>query len=204
MSSVVDRHLMIVLLVVALAGTAIMLPTGGTGATSRVSIQSLPRAAAEWMSVDGAPEDIVPREPNALEAVRRTYTDGTSTVWVVVARYGSMADPRRRPLLASIIPAHDPTKSSRDRPRIALNGSHDGQVVNRFVQNGARHVSLVFWYQLGSDVVVGDYQLRSHVLFDGLVGRHRDLLLVRVATVGPDPPEKLLRALYPQILALQS
>jgi EpsI family protein len=205
MNGAVDRHLGILLGCIAIAGAAIVVPNGRQGPTRPVSVDTLPRTAAQWVSVDGAPDAVVPRDERALQALRRTYSDGTSTVWLAISRYGSMSDPRKRPVLDAVIPPLDPTRSTKDHARIALDSPRDGPVVlNRVViRKPEGELSLMFWYQLGGDVIASDYQLRLRVLLDSLVGYQRDILLVRLATNGPPPPEGLFRALYPQIVALQ-
>lgn len=159
-----------------------------------------------WLAGEGVPEEILPRDPRAQEAIRRTYSKGNRTLWVSVARYRSGNDPQWRPSLNLIVLERGAISVDHDMLRVNADGiSGRPTSMNLIsVRRPDQRISVVYWYQLGGKIIADDYRLRLKLFFDTLLFRRQGLFLVRIATVGSEWPEEFLRAFYPQLMRILS
>ena len=196
-----DRYVFVVLGLVALTGVAITLPHREGKPWRTAQIRDLPRQVNGWAAVEGAPDDVLPVDPRALEGVRRTYVKENHVVWLTIARYHSQNDPQWRPLVNLIVAERGAISVQHRLLRINLDGATaPATPVNLLsLRRPERHVSVIYWYQLGKDTIADDYRLRLRRLLDTLLFRHRELFLVRLATAESDSPEEFLRAFYPHV-----
>lgn len=196
-----DRYLIVVFGLVALTGIATTLLHGGSGPERPALIHDVPQRVGGWVAAEGAPDDVLPIDPRALEGVRRTYVKDHRVVWVAVARYHSQNDPRWRPSVNLIVPERGAISVGHRLLEVNLDGAATGAIpVNLLsVRWPQRRVTVVYWYQLGGDTVADDYRLRLRLLLETLRFRHRALFLVRLATAEPEPPEEFLREFYPRV-----
>lgn len=201
-----DRYLLVLLGLVALAGLAISLPRWEGEARRAEPIHELPQRFDGWVAAEGAPEEILPSDPRALETVRRTYAKEGRRVFLAVGRYRSSNDPQRRPSLNLIVPERGAISVERDLHQIALEGAPGRVIPVQLVslQRPEWQVSVVYWYQLGEQTIAGEYHFRIAHFLDTLLFRGREVLLVRLARIGNESPEAFLRAFYPELINLLS
>ena len=201
-----DRYLLALLAIVALAGVAITLPQREGEPHQPAPIRDLPRRFDGWISVEGIPEEILPSDPRALETVRRTYTREGRTVFLAVGRYRPWNDPQWRPLADLIVPERGAISVERDLHQIALEGPRGRVIPVRLllVRRPERQVSVAYWYQLGEETVAGEYRFRAAHFLNTLLSRRREVLLVRLATIGTEWPEAFFRLCYPHLIDIVS
>jgi EpsI family protein len=195
MTGLVSRHLGVLLSVVAVTGLLLAWPRAEQQ-TRRIALAALPETLGDWRSVEGKTDDVLPQEPRALDTVRRTYSDGRMIAWLAVGLYSSHNDPQGRPSVNQIASERGAGIVTHDWVRVALDGNAEGERSIHRISLGRSdgRVSTVYWYQLGETLVTGEYELRWRLFLDTIAGRRRRLLLIRLATTGPEPPEALLRA----------
>lgn len=203
---IIDHSLLVLLGLVGLTGLAITLPLGEGQPRLAAPIDALPQQFDGWVAVEGVPEEILPHDPRALQAVRRTYTKEGHTVHLVVARYPSRNHPEGRPSLNLIAPERGAIAVQHDLLWIPLDGVPGRMIpVQRLLlKRPERPISVVYWYQLGEETIAGHYRFRLALFLDTLLFRRREVLLVRAATIGSERPEPFLWAFYPRLLKILS
>lgn|SRR5574337_270370 len=196
-----DRYLIVVFGLVTLTGIAMTLLHGGSGPERLARIHDVPRRVGGWVAAEGAPDDVLPIDPRALEGVRRTYVKDNRVVWVAVAQYHSQNDPRWRPSINLIVPERGAISMRHRLLQVNLDGAATGATpVNLLsVRWPERRVTVIYWYQLGGDTIANDYHLRLRLLLETLLFRHRALFLVRLATAELESPEEFLQVFYPRV-----
>ena len=208
LKGLVDRYLLALFGLLALAGLLAALPRGEGDPHFGAPLDSLSREIDGWVGVDGVPEGILPRDPKASGSVRRTYRRSALTVWVVVARYASGHDSQRRPSLNLIVPERGAISVDREVRTLALTDRRVPALrVNVIsLRRPERQTSVVYWYQLGPTTIADYYSLRLQLFIDAVRSRRRGLGLVRLAMAGPGPqwPEEVLQAFYPPLSTLVS
>lgn len=182
---------------VALVGVAIAVPRGEDEVPAIQTID-LPHRVGAWVGVNGVPEKILPSDPRGLAVIRRTYTEGSHTLWVAVTTYSSHNHPLKRPSIDLIVSERGAVSVSHTRLTVDLNGSTVQAIsVNLLsVRRPERQFAVVYWYLLGGTAVTGEYELRARLFLNTLLGRREKLMLARVATVGTPPPELVLKEFH--------
>jgi EpsI family protein len=195
---IVDRHFLALLaLLVATALVTTGAALRGEGRPHRLPPPISARDVPGWMANDGAPEDIVPSDSRAVRSVRRTYSRGDQTIWLVLARYHSLARPTSRPALNRIV---DEASWTISRGRMSLDGpsaaSGPGPNLLSLTRPG-RTVTVAYWYELDGDLISSEYRLRLCLFLNTLAGRSPALLLVRIASDSPGGVAAFARAIRP-------
>jgi EpsI family protein len=198
----VDRYLVVLLGLVAVAGLLIAVPLGADNPPSSARLETLPAEAGNWRSVDRPSTFAISSDPRASESLERTYTDGSSTVWLSVTRYPSRNDPRTRPAFHKIVPTRG--VAVYDSVRVDLNGvAGNPMALNRVsIRQEGRASSVVYWYQVERKIITGEYDLRLRLFLDTLLARNRSVVLVRVVTSNPQALEPFLRVSFPHLIRL--
>jgi EpsI family protein len=199
---ILDRHMVVLLGLVALTGLAVALPRVTDDSTTAAPLRMLPPVVDGWVANDDAPEDILPYDSRALQATRWTYSRGDQQVFVAVARYRSRNDPEWRPSINQIAPERGASSVSHERLAMSLNGvpgrTTPVNVVS--VNRPDRHLSVLYWYQVGPKTIGDSYRLRLALFLNALRLRGQEVWLVRVAAPASERPEEFLRRFYPQLV----
>lgn len=202
----VDRYLAALFGLLALVGLAVALPRGEGAPRRGAPLDGLAREAGGWVAVEGAPEEILPSDPRALEAVRRTYARGGQTLWLTVARYRARNDPQWRPSLTLIVPERGAISIRHELLRMTLDGvaGRTAPVHLLSLRRPDRRIWVFYWYQLGDQPIADEYRLRLQLFMDTLLFRRRELLFVRMATASSERPDEFFRAFYRQLTSMRS
>lgn len=200
MTSAFDRRLLGFLGLIVLTGTLVMLPRSADYAQAPPI--SPPLEVDGWVGTEGAPDDVLPVDERAGGGVRRTYRKAGSTVWLAVSHYPAATGPLARPAIRQLVSLRGASGVTRTTLAIHPNGvpgtSRSVGLIS--LRHGGRDYSIVYWYQLGGDLVIDDYALRLRLLIDGLRMHSRGLVLVRVASNNEPPAEALLRVLLSHLV----
>jgi EpsI family protein len=201
---IVDRHLVVLLGVVALSGCLLVLPFGSRESSPAAPLEGLPTQVGNWRVVAPRPEWTLTADARASESLERTYTDGTFIVSLSVTRYPSRNDPRTRPAFHRIVPTRGVSRVVHDMVPVDLNGVVQGPIpLNRVsIMHEGKPSSVVYWYQLGHEVITGEYELRVRLFLDTLSGHRRSVVLVRLAASSPDALQPFLRTSFPHLIRL--
>ena len=205
-----NRCLIVLLALAALAAAAVNLPSRGTAGDLPPAPAHLPAALGGWVRSPGAPEDILPEDPRARRSERWTYRKGTQEVWVTVGLYGFQNHPLSRPTLDRIVQRRGVSALDQEARPVSLDGAGGPPVeVNRLaVTRGGTRVEVTYWYQLGRRTIASEYRFRLAFFLNTLLGRDERLGLVRVAAggesgggvLGPGATEDFLRAAGPALV----
>jgi len=199
--NVFNRHLMVLLGLVALTAFAIGLPRSEDDSRAEAApVRRLPPVVDGWTIADTtAPEDVLPSDPRAREVARWTYSKGDRDVFVAIARYRSSGDPEWRPSINQIAPARGASSVRQDR--LAINWNGVAAPMNTVtVKNPGRNVSVVYWYQIREQTIADEFHLRLIMLLDSLRRRGQEVWLIRIATTTAERPADFLREFYPQFV----
>jgi EpsI family protein len=196
----VDRHLAVLLAILAATAVVVAVPKGPLEFLPAASLPALPAEVEGWIATGEAPEQVLPDDPRAIESVRRRYENGGRVVLLAVARYPS-ADPSRRPTLDRLVADQGLGLATRDALVVRLNGAPESTItLNRLTwRRGTRQLTVLYWYELGGAVIAGDYHLRVQLFLDSLRGRRRELAIVRIAGESLDVIAAFLRAVRPYV-----
>jgi hypothetical protein len=201
---VFDRRLIVLLLLVGLVALGISIPrTADQSPTSDLGGR-IPERVDAWVGSPGAPEEILPIDERAVETVRRTYTDGSSTVWLALARYRPRGEAEWRPSIDRIAFARGATTVSKARVDLTTDGGRPTTLGTVRVSRGARHVLMIFWYEVGPEVMAGEYHLRFRLFVDTLRRRRPTVVVVRMATTGPQLPQQFVRGITASLIDTRS
>jgi EpsI family protein len=164
--------------------------------TGAAVLYKLPAVLGAWTATDGAPEWVLPIDPNERGAVRRTYRDGPRVAWVSAALFTRQDDSRRKPSINLIYPQERVSLIERVPLRVALNGSPaQAQALPAVVvHDRGQRLVVGYWHQIGSRAYGNEYSYRAALLRDILLSRRADAILVRIA-VPARPEEGLAGAL---------
>jgi hypothetical protein len=184
---------------VLLAGLGLLLAAPRSHGTPRADrVPDLPVRVGAFAGTPTAPEDVLPDDPRALTAARGTYTDGTRTVWVSVARYAGRNHPLTRPAVHRIAPEQGAVSIARSRLAYRTAHRSDAITVNLVtLRQPHRELALAYWYRIDTDRVVGEYDLRWRLFRDTLLRREPQVWLVRLATTDADALPSILEAFHP-------
>jgi EpsI family protein len=196
-----DRHLVVLLGLVALTGIALALPRLADDSDA-AGLRLPPPVVDGWIATDSVPEDVLPLDSRAREAARWTYSREGHAVFVSVACYRSSNDPEWRPSINQIAPERGAISVDHARLALSLDGVADGPVtVSRLsVRRPNRELSILYWYQVRGKTIEDGLQLRLALLASALRLRGQDVWLVRIATPAPGRPEEFAREFYPQLV----
>lgn len=191
-----NRHLGVVLGLLATATVVATMPRAVDDVGPEVRLHQLPLTTGSWSATIGVPPLVLPPDPGALESAQYTYTSAGRTVWFTAARYPS-DDPARRPARDRLLLESAYAEATHDLLAFEPNGpSGSPLLLGRMALSlDQQPVTIIYWYQLGTTVLTGDYQLRLHLFLDSLMGRRRALTLFRVASEVPGSLPPFLRAL---------
>jgi len=198
-----DRHLIVLIVLVALAGAAVALPRGIDGADAgSAALDELPLMVNGWTASASAPEDVLPHDPRARDSASWTYSQGNREIFVSIARYRPRRDSDWRPSINQIAPARGAASLKHDLLTMGLNGSPTQttplSVVS--IRGPQRNLSIVYWYQVKEKTIAEELPLRLALLVNALRFRSPQVWLVRIATSADDQPQDFLRGFYPQLV----
>lgn len=201
---ILDRYLLTLLGLLVLTGLAITLPRGEIEPRRAPPIHELPRRLDGWFAAEGVAEEILPRDPRAIETIRRTYAKEGQMVYLAIGRYRPWKDAHGRPAFDLIVPESGAIAIERHLTRVPLEGIPQPGIPVQLlsVRRPERHISVVYWYHLGEDTIAGEYRFRLAQLLNTLLFRPQEVLLVRLAMTGPEWPEEFLRRLYPDLVGM--
>ncbi len=186
---------------VLLAGLGLLLAASRSQGTPRADhLPDLPVRVGAFAGTPAAPEDVLPDDPRALTTARGTYTDGTRTVWVSVARYAGRNHPLTRPAVHRIAPEQGAVSIARSR--LAYRPARGSELITVnlvTVRQPHRELALAYWYRIDADRVVGEYDLRWRLFRDTLLRREPQVWLVRLATTDTGGLRSILAAFHPAL-----
>jgi len=197
-----DRRLTLLLALVALTGLAIALPRVAEDAPAGAAVLSMPSSLDGWMMATGAPEDVLPRDPRAIDAARATYVKDGRTVFVGIGRYRQRNDPDWRPSINLIAPEHGVASVTRESLTIGLGGGAARPLPVNFVsvRQHDGDVSVLYWYQVGRKTMADTVRLRLALLANALLLRGQEVWLVRIATSTAVRPADFVRTFHPWLV----
>ena len=188
-------------LVVALLGMTALLATPrppAAGSSAGLPLYAMPWSIGAWTGTDGAPEAVLPVDPYAVAAVRRTFTRGPDVAWMSAASFERPDDPERRAQVNLLLPQRGATRIEHVPFAVALDGTAATPVTAVIVHRGdSSSLGVLYWYQVGTRAYGGEYGYRSALLLDLLMGRPGQSTLVRLATPlgAAEPPQRALARL---------
>jgi EpsI family protein len=176
-------HLFVTLALLAVAGAAIHLTPAVPDKESSRLIVSIPETVAGWTSTEGAPEALLPRDPNEKVSVRRTYQYSDHMAFVSVALFTRQDDPARRASINLIYPQRGANLIERSwfELKLGWNGDKTVSLPAVVVHEGDRRLAALYWHQIGKETYSSEYRLRLALLGRILLARRADMLLVRIA-----------------------
>ena len=158
------------------------------GAVNPVSLYAVPMTLGTWVGAEGAPEEILPPDPNEKISVRRTYRNGNHLAWVSVALFVGQDDDARRASIDKIYPRRGASLIESFSFAAPLDGSAAGPMTLPavIVHQDSRRLLVAYWHQIGNRVYGNEYRFRLALMRDVIFARRADALLVRIATpAGP-------------------
>ena len=195
-----DRSLLVVLGLVALAAALVSLPRGEARAEIGASLDLIPLALGDWRGRMVADVDtLLPVDGRSLESTRRVYERGDRRVWLGVARYLDMNGPETRPALHAITAGRGATSVTRSAVRISLDGATTLPAMRVSTHYMTATQTTWYWYRLGRRVIGDEYSLRFWLAADTLLRRQLPLWLVRVSTTNGEEPDDFVRLLAPHL-----
>ena len=167
------------------------------GGSSGPPLYAMPWSIGTWTATDGAPEAVLPVDPNAVTAVRRTFTRGADVAWMSAASFERPDDPARRAQVNLLLPQRGATRIEHVPFAVALAGTAATPVTAVIVHRGDSSLGVLYWYQVGTRAYGGEYGYRAALLLDLLMRRPGESTLVRLATPlgAAEPPERALARL---------
>lgn len=191
-------HLSATLALLVVAGTAIHLTPAVSDSEPSRPVISIPEMFGGWTSTEGAPEWLLPRDPNEKVSVRRTYQDRDHVAFVSVALFTREDNPGRRSSANFIHPLRGPSliESSRLDLKLGQPSETAASLPTAVLHEGNRQLAVLYWHQIGRQTYGSAYQLRLALLGRILLARRADMLLVRIAvpTTGAEGAPGALRA----------
>jgi EpsI family protein len=148
-----------------------------------------------WVSAAGAPEEVLPQDPNEKAAVRLAYRRGDQVAWVSVALFTQQDRPDQRASFNLIYPEQNVSRI--ERVSLPLTRSGRGTPISIPVvvgHAGGGSVVVAYWYHLGGEIYGSEYRYRLALMRAALWTGRVETLLVRVGTRVPGR-EDLARAL---------
>jgi EpsI family protein len=207
----VDKHMAAALVVLALAGGLVYAPSRSSPPERVSPVPYNPINLAGWHAVYGAPPEILPEDPKAKETVRWTYHQGNRVIWVALASYDTRRDAAADPSINHIVAERGSTGLLRSVVSISMNGAGGPPVpANQLVAlRPNSHLVVIYWFQMGSKSLAGDYRFRAEMFLNRLLGIRKNLAVIRVATVRegatetphPETAEDFLQAFYPKLMS---
>jgi EpsI family protein len=191
---VVDAPLLIVIGLAIVVGFVIWLPRRVDAPPARPVAVRAPAQVAGWQVADGAPDEVLPRDDRAVDAVRRTYSDGRSLIWVSVARYDSRRDGDWRPSVDRIVAARGAKSVAADSLELRDLPAGSMSVQRIRLTRSDRQLSMLVWYEVDHRVIANEYALRWWLFVETLRGHRPSVVLVRLATLGVAMPDAFLRS----------
>jgi EpsI family protein len=158
------------------------------GAVNPVSLYAVPMTLGTWVGAEGAPEEILPPDPNEKISVRRTYRNGNHLAWVSVALFVGQDDDARRASTNKIYPQRGASLIESVSFAVPLDGSAARPITLPavIIHQDSRRLLVAYWHQIGNRVYGNEYRFRLALMRDVIFARRADALLVRIATpAGP-------------------
>jgi EpsI family protein len=176
-------HLSVTLSLLAVAGAAIHLTPAVPDKESSRLIVSIPETVAGWTSTEGAPEALLPQDPNEKSALRRTYRKDGCEAFVSIALFTRQDDPGRRSSINLIHPLRGTSliESSWLDLKFGQPGEKVASLPAAVIREGNRRLAVLYWHQIGRQTYSSAYRLRLVLLGRILFARRADMLLVRIA-----------------------
>lgn len=167
------------------AGAAVLhLAPPVKAAVNPVLFLSLPVTIGEWSGADGAPDNILPRDPSEKLSVRRTYRGGGRVAWVSVSLFVGQDEEARRGSINKIYPQHN-VSLIEAVPFAARLGAPSVSPVTLpavLVHQESERLLVAYWHQIGNSVYGSEYGFRFALVRDLIFTRRADTLLIRIAT----------------------
>ena len=206
MMGIFDRHLIVLLGLVALTGVAVALPRSVDDSDKgTAALRGVAPAVEGWTATISVPENMLPKDPRARDVARWTYSRGDREVFVALARYRSQNDPEWQPSIDYIAPARGAASVKHESMAVRINGT-PGET--RFsvvsVQTPDRGLSVVYWYQVGGKIIEGEFRLRLALLLDALRFRSEEVWLIRIAAPTSERLDQFVLGFHPQLVKMLS
>ncbi len=200
-----DRHLFVVLGLVALTALLISLPRGEVRADIRPSVDTIPLEIGAWQGRTVSGDDAaLPVDVRSLESIRRTYEIGERRVWLGVARYPDENGPDIRPSPDAIAPTRGVSAVARGTARIPLDAAHDVSAIRISTRYSNHSLTTFYWYRLGRRAISNEYGMRFWLGVNTLLRQRHPLFLVRVSTTDGQVPDDFVRLLVPHLDTLSA
>lgn len=189
------RHLIATLALLATTGIGIYL-TPPLPDTAPLPLAGMMGAIPGSHSSEGAPEALLPRDPNEKVAGRFTFWKDRGPAFVSVALFTRQDNPARRASINFIYPLRGASLIEGSRLDVALgqNGNERVSLPTVVIHGADTRLAILYWHQIGTHAYSSDYRFRLGLLTRILFARRGDSLLVRVA-VPADGPQDVTRAL---------
>lgn len=143
-------------------------------------LDTVPTALAGWTATDGAPESVLPPDPRAATAIRRTYRSRERIAWISVARFTRQDEPARRASVDYIYPEREVTLAKSVEIMVPLEGSSALRRA-RVIHRGGEQHAVVYWHQIARRTYGDGYSFRWALMRRAIFDRRGDSVLVRIA-----------------------
>jgi EpsI family protein len=158
-----------------------------TSAMSPVTVYGVPMMLGAWSGSEGAPEEILPSDPNERVSVRRTYRQGDRVAWISVALFVGQDNEARRGSINRIYPQRSVSQIIPVPFALPVTGSSPIALPAVIVHQDSRDILVAYWYQIGPRVYGSEYEFRVALLRDMILARRADSMLLRIATLAGSP-----------------
>jgi len=197
-------RLSVILLLFAATAAVLYLAPPVRSATNPVSVYAVPATLGSWSGGDGAPEEILPVDPNERISVRRTYHSGDHVAWVSVALFVGQDNESHRASINKIYPQRSVSRIESVAFAAPLNGPAASPIALPavIIHQDARQLLVAYWHQIGARVYGSEYGFRLALMRNIVWARRDDSMLIRIATpVSPTPQGAMDRAMVERLAA---
>jgi hypothetical protein len=136
-------------------------------------LDAVPTALAGWTATDGAPESVLPPDPRAATAIRRTYRSRERIAWISVARFTRQDAPARRASVDYIYPEREVTLAKSVEIMVPLEGSSALRRA-RVIHRGGEQHAVVYWHQIERRTYGDGYSFRWALMRRTIFDRRGD------------------------------
>ena len=197
-----ERHLLVVVVLVALTALVVALPTSHARLAGPPQLHSIPAEVGGWEIRTPSSEVLLPVDRRSLESIGRVYERGDQRLWVAIARYSGENGPEKRPTLGTVVSTRGVTSIAREAVELPLDGAHSLPAMRLSVGRSGNTMTAWYWYHLGPHVIGGEYSLRFWLGLNTLLRREDPLFLVRVVTTDGVVPIDFIQALATHVQRL--
>jgi EpsI family protein len=194
----------VILLLCAATAAVLYLAPPVSSATNPLAVYAVPTTLGSWSGGDGAPEEILPVDPNERVSVRRTYRSGDHVAWVSVALFVGQDNESRRASINKIYPQRSVSRIESVAFAAPLNGPAASPIALPavIIHQDARQLLVAYWHQIGARAYGSEYGFRLALMRNIVWARRADSMLIRIATpVGPTPQGDMERAMVESLAA---